>query len=146
MSSSAHPQADEVQRIRVDLAAAYRLIHENVGRSGFEGELDGILVCQQIDGGKELVAGIQRDPEMGAVLMIGSGGVLRPHQKVVTRLGDGEITSGTFSPSLSRSIALARLPADIAVGETVDVEVRDKRLQARVVKPPFARNGEVLVE
>ncbi|MBN9273060.1 MAG: acetate--CoA ligase family protein, partial [Mesorhizobium sp.] len=56
--------------------AAYRLIHENVARSGFKGELDGILVCQQIDGGTELVAGIQRDPEMGPVLMVGSGGVL----------------------------------------------------------------------
>lgn len=56
--------------------AAYRLIHENVRRSGFKGELDGILVCQQIDGGTELVAGIQRDPEMGPVLMVGSGGVL----------------------------------------------------------------------
>lgn len=56
--------------------AAYRLIHENVAKSGFEGELDGILVCQQIDGGVELVAGIQRDPEMGTVVMVGSGGVL----------------------------------------------------------------------
>lgn len=56
--------------------AAYRLIRDNVARSGFKGELDGILVCQQIDGGVELVAGIQRDPEMGPVLMVGSGGVL----------------------------------------------------------------------
>ncbi|MEZ5783223.1 MAG: acetate--CoA ligase family protein [Rhizobiaceae bacterium] len=56
--------------------AAYQLIHENVARSGFDGELDGILVCQQIDGGVELVAGIQRDPEMGPVLMVGSGGIL----------------------------------------------------------------------
>lgn len=58
------------------LRAAYRLIGENVARSGFEGELDGILVCQQVSGGVELVAGLQRDPEMGPVLMFGSGGVL----------------------------------------------------------------------
>lgn len=58
------------------LRAAYQLIVDNVVRSGFEGELDGILVCQQISGGLELVAGLQRDPEMGPVLMFGSGGVL----------------------------------------------------------------------
>ncbi len=56
--------------------AAYALIQDNVRKSGFTGSLDGILVSQQIDGGTELVAGIQRDPEMGPVLMIGSGGVL----------------------------------------------------------------------
>jgi acetyltransferase len=55
--------------------AAYQLILRNVGRSGFEGELDGILVCQEITGGTELVVGLQRDPEMGLVLMTGSGGV-----------------------------------------------------------------------
>lgn len=58
------------------LRAAYRLIGRNVARSGFTGELDGILVCQQVSGGVELVAGLQRDPEMGPVLMFGSGGVL----------------------------------------------------------------------
>jgi aminomethyltransferase len=40
--------------------------------------------------------------------------VLRAHQKVITAAGDGEITSGTFSPSLSQSIAFARLPKDVA--------------------------------
>ncbi len=56
--------------------SAYRLIRDNVRRSGFEGELDGILVCQQIVGGTELVLGLQRDPEMGLALMFGTGGVL----------------------------------------------------------------------
>ena len=55
---------------------AYRLIQQNVEKSGFEGDLDGMLVCQQVVGGTELVVGLQRDPEMGLVLMIGSGGVL----------------------------------------------------------------------
>ena len=41
----------------------------------------------------------------------GTGGVLRGHQKVEADAGEGEITSGTFSPTLERSIALARLPA-----------------------------------
>mgnify|MGYP003693957055 CR=1 FL=1 len=72
--------------------------------------------------------------------------MLRAHQKVRHgRAGDGEITSGTFSPTLGKSIALARLPATIAQGSSVQVDIRDKRLAARVVKPPFVRNGKVLV-
>jgi aminomethyltransferase len=47
--------------------------------------------------------------------------------------GDGEITSGTFSPTLNQSIALARVPAPIAPGDTVKVVVRDRELAARVV-------------
>jgi aminomethyltransferase len=73
------------------------------------------------------------------------GGVLRAHQKVITPAGDGEITSGTFSPSLSQSIAFARLPKDVAVGDTVQVEIRDRKLNATVVKLPFVRNGKALV-
>ncbi len=64
---------------------------------------------------------------------------------VDTAHGEGEITSGTFSPTLGKSIALASLPVAVAVGDVVHVAVRDKRLAARVVKPPFARNGKVLV-
>jgi len=73
-------------------------------------------------------------------------GVLRAHQIVRTRHGSGEITSGTFSPTLSRSIALARMPAAVQPGDAVEVEVRDRKLTARVVKPPFVRNGQVLVK
>ena len=65
--------------------------------------------------------------------------------QIVEKQGEGEITSGTFSPTMGRSIALARLPAGCAVGDTVEVEIRDKRLKATVVKPPFVRNGKVLV-
>ncbi|RKP58462.1 glycine cleavage system aminomethyltransferase GcvT [Pararobbsia silviterrae] len=74
-----------------------------------------------------------------------SGGVLRAHQKVVTAHGDGEITSGTFSPTLERSIAFARVPAAVSVGDTVEVLIRDKALSASVVKLPFVRNGKALV-
>lgn len=81
-------------------------------------------------------------------LLLEDKGVLRGHQKVrVPGLPDGEnlgeITSGTFSPTLERSIGLARVPA--ATGDTVEVEIRGKWLPARVVKPPFARNGKALV-
>jgi aminomethyltransferase len=75
-----------------------------------------------------------------------SGGILRGHQKVHSERGEGEVTSGTFSPTLSRSIALARLPRGTAPGDAVRVQVRDKALAAKVVKPPFVRNGRSLVE
>ncbi len=73
------------------------------------------------------------------------GGILRAHQKVVSAAGNaGEITSGTFSPSMQQAIALARVPLDVAIGDTVHVEIRDKKLAASVVKLPFVRNGKVL--
>ncbi|MGB9107158.1 MAG: glycine cleavage system aminomethyltransferase GcvT [Telluria sp.] len=73
------------------------------------------------------------------------GGILRAHQKVVAASGNaGEITSGTFSPSMQQAIALARVPMDVQVGDTVHVEIRDKKLAASVVKLPFVRNGKVL--
>ena len=91
-----------------------------------------------------LVAAPAKRTQVGLVLT-DKGGVLRSHQRVETAKGDGEITSGTFSPTLGKSIALARVPAGVAPDESVAVEVRDKRLAARVVKPPFVRNGAVLV-
>jgi aminomethyltransferase len=73
------------------------------------------------------------------------GGILRAHQKVVAASGNaGEITSGTFSPSMQQAIALARVPLDVAIGDTVHVEIRDKKLAASVVKLPFVRNGKIL--
>jgi aminomethyltransferase len=80
------------------------------------------------------------------LVLLDKGGVLRAHQKVHTDRGDGEITSGTFSPTLNQSIALARVPVGIAAGDKVKVVVRDRELAARVVKPPFVRNGKVLAD
>lgn len=77
-------------------------------------------------------------------LVLQGGGVLRAHQRVIVpELGEGEITSGTFSPTLERSIALARVPA-ASLGP-VQVQVRGKLLEARVVKPPFVRHGQSLI-
>jgi len=87
----------------------------------------------------------QRHEFLGLVLLE-AGGVLRGHQKVVADGAAGEITSGTFSPTLARSIALARLPRGVAPGATVQVQVRDKSLAARVVKPVFVRRGKSLVD
>jgi aminomethyltransferase len=78
-------------------------------------------------------------------LLLEDKGVLRNHQKVIANgAGEGEITSGSFSPTLQRAIAFARVPQ--ATGDTCQVEVRGKLLQARVVKPPFARNGKAQIE
>jgi len=76
-------------------------------------------------------------------LVLEDRGVLRGHQKVLAGAGEGEVTSGTFSPTMEKSIALARVPR--ATGETVQVDVRGKLLNARVVKAPFVRKGQVLV-
>jgi aminomethyltransferase len=80
---------------------------------------------------------------LGLVLV--DRGVLRAHQKVLTSEDNGEITSGTFSPTMQQSIALARLPLGVAIGEDLLVAVRDKLLAARVVKPCFVRNGTIRV-
>ena len=72
-------------------------------------------------------------------------GVLRAHQQVHTANGTGEITSGSFSPTLQQSIALARIPLGIAPGAEIDVQIRDKNLKAKVVSYPFVRNGKALV-
>lgn len=80
---------------------------------------------------------------VGLVLL--DRGVLRGHQKVISTHGEGEITSGSFSPTLEKSIALARVPNAVAIGDTVQVDIRGKLLNAQVVKYPFARNGKALV-
>lgn len=72
-------------------------------------------------------------------------GVLRSHMKVFSAAGDGETTSGSFSPTLEKSIGFVRVPLAAQAGETVEVEIRGKRLQARTVKLPFVRNGTALV-
>ena len=77
-----------------------------------------------------------------AGLVLLDRGVLRGHQQVHTAHGEGEITSGSFSPTLEKSIALARVPKEVAIGDTVQVAIRDKILNAQVVKYPFARNGK----
>jgi aminomethyltransferase len=104
------------------------------------------LVSERDFIGKDaLVAKGQQFQFLGLILRE-KGGVLRAHQKVVAASGSaGEITSGTFSPTMQQAIALARVPMDVAIGDTVKVEIRDKQLAATVVKLPFVRNGKILV-
>jgi aminomethyltransferase len=72
-------------------------------------------------------------------------GVLRSHQKVVTPHGEGEVTSGTFSPTLGFSIAMARVPREVKAGDAVQVDIRGRLLAAQVVKMPFVRNGKPMI-
>jgi aminomethyltransferase len=77
-------------------------------------------------------------------LVLEERGVLRAHQVVrVEGLGDGEITSGSFAPTLGKSIALARVP--MATGERAEVEIRGKWFPVRVVRAQFVRHGKVLI-
>jgi len=73
-------------------------------------------------------------------LVLEDKGILRGHQKVITDFGDGEITSGSFSPTLGLSIALARIP--VKAKDHCHVEIRGKHLSAKIVKPQFVRNGK----
>jgi aminomethyltransferase len=73
-------------------------------------------------------------------LVMEQKGVLRHGQRVVVAGGEGEITSGTFSPTLGFSIAMARVPA--SVGDTAEVDIRGKLVPVQVVKPNFVRFGK----
>ncbi|MDN5842237.1 MAG: glycine cleavage system aminomethyltransferase GcvT [Alcaligenaceae bacterium] len=72
-------------------------------------------------------------------------GVMRGHMKVRTAHGEGQLTSGSMSPTMGVSIGLARVPRATAAGERVEVEIRGKWLPAEVISLPFVRNGQVLV-
>lgn len=77
-------------------------------------------------------------------LVLEERGVLRAHQVVrIDGIGEGEITSGSFSPTLGKSIALARVPA--ATGDRAEVEIRGKWYPVRVVQANFVRNGKATI-
>lgn len=91
----------------------------------------GSLVAQQADGVAREMIGLVLDDK----------GVLRHGQRVITDRGDGEILSGSFSPTLGKSIAFARVPAGAQSG-TLAVDIRGKSLPVRAVKFPFVRDGQ----
>ena len=103
------------------------------------------LVSERDFVGKQALLEQGQKSEFLGLVLREKGGILRAHQKVICAQGEGEITSGTFSPSMQEAIALARLPKGVTVGDTVHVVIRDKHLAASVVKLPFVRNGKVLV-
>jgi aminomethyltransferase len=113
------------------------------GVSPFEA---GLAWTVALDEGRDFIgrAALERQQAAGVPrqmigLVLDDKGVLRHGQALVTAAGEGEILSGTFSPTLGKAIALARVPA----GElgAVEVDIRGKRLPVRVVKYPFVRDG-----
>ena len=89
-----------------------------------------LLETQKANGAPRQMIGVVMDEK----------GVLRHGQRVVTANGDGEILSGTFSPTLGKAIAFARVPA----GEpgALSVDIRGKLVPVRAVKYPFVRDGK----
>lgn len=88
------------------------------------------LTAQRVAGVKKQLVG----------LVLTEPGVLREGQKVICQNGEGIITSGTFSPTFHCGVGLARVPVN--AGLVCEVEVRQKRLSARIVKPPFIKDGQ----
>jgi aminomethyltransferase len=91
-------------------------------------------------------AALQKERDKGVTqklvgLILEDKGILRSHQKVIVEnAGEGETTSGSFSPTLKQSIAFARVPREAA--EHCQVEIRGKLLNAKIVKPVFVRDGK----
>jgi len=104
----------------VDLESARDFIGKPALRAGSQAVFAGLILCEP-------------------------AGVLRAQQTVLTAAGQGKITSGTFSPKLQRSIAFARMPLGVRIGDLVQVQMRNKLAAARVVKLPFVRYGKALV-
>ena len=92
----------------------------------------------------------EKGPEQKLVgLLLEGKGVLRSHQPVhLSDGGAGETTSGSFAPTLERSIGFARVPASDAAktGQACEVEIRGKRVPAKIMPLRFVRQGKVLVE
>ncbi|MFO1391550.1 MAG: glycine cleavage system aminomethyltransferase GcvT [Agitococcus sp.] len=117
---------DDVSPLVANMAWTIAWDHDFIGKEA--------LVAEQANGVKQQLVG----------LVLQDKGVLRSHQKVIIDgVGEGETTSGTFSPTMEKSIALARIPAGHF--DHVWVEIRGKRLAAKIVKPPFVRLGKKLV-
>jgi aminomethyltransferase len=93
--------------------------------------------------GRAALEALRENPDRRSFvgLLLTGRGVLRSHQPVLAEGRPvGEVTSGGFSPTLERSIALARVQPGL--GESCAVEIRGKPVPARVVKTPFVRQGK----
>ena len=93
--------------------------------------------------GREALSKIKQQDLSNAAILTGlvleGRGILREGQTVETDKGDGVITSGTFSPTLKHSIALARIPAG---SSSCLVDIRGTLTPVRIVKPNFVRFGK----
>tara|TARA_B000000609_G_scaffold131647_1_gene106213 strand:+ start:245 stop:1306 length:1062 start_codon:yes stop_codon:yes gene_type:complete len=76
-------------------------------------------------------------------ILLTDKGILRSGQKIIKGRIEGEITSGTFSPFMKRSIGLARVPKDIS--DNAQVLIRNKLLNVRILSLPFIRKGKIMI-
>ena len=113
--------------------------------SPFEAALDWTIA---LDEGREFIGRAALEAQRAAGvprrmvgLVMDEKGVLRHGQNVLTDAGEGEILSGTFSPTIGKAIAFARVPAGEA--GNVRVDIRGRAVPVRVVKFPFVRDNVV---
>lgn len=88
-------------------------------------------------------------PQKLVGLLLNDKGVLRSHQPVILSDGTtGETTSGSFAPTLERSIGFARVPASAAakVGQQCEVDIRGRKLSATITSLRFVRQGKLLID
>ena len=76
-------------------------------------------------------------------LVLEDRGIMRHGQRVITDAGDGIVTSGGFSPTIQRSVAMARIPA--AAADSCQVEIRNEFRSTRIVSMPFVRKGVIRI-
>lgn len=94
----------------------------------------------EFEGKDALTAEKAAGPKRVAWGLLATGrGIPRSHMQVKTTSGEviGETTSGTFSPTLQKGIALALLSPEVALGDTLVIDVRGRDLEVVVTKPPF---------
>jgi len=100
-----------------------------------------------LDAGRDFIGRVALEAQQAAGvrrvmvgLVLDEKGVLRHGQKVLTALGEGEILSGSFAPTLEKAVAFARIPA----GEpgAIRVDIRGREVPVRLVKYPFVRDGK----
>lgn len=90
------------------------------------------LAKEKAEGRKRKIVGIE---------MVGRG-VARDHMPVKKDgVAVGEITSGSYSPTLGKNLGLAIVPVDYQVDDTVHVEIRGKDVEAKIVKTPFYKRS-----
>ena len=94
-------------------------------------------------GAQALRERVRRFRLLGIVLL--ERGVPRTHMPVRTGHGAGEVTSGTFSPTLGRGIGLVRVPTACRPGDAIELDVRGRWLPALGVRCQFVRNGRSLL-
>ena len=95
---------------------------------------------RQFIGRQALTQERTRGPHRRLTGVVLKGGIMRAGQEVLTDSGSGVITSGSYSPTLGYSVALARVPA--AAAGICRVIIRNREKEGRLVRPPFVRKGE----